>query len=36
MACALAQSMLQLIIFRGLQGAFGGGLITLVRLIAAS
>jgi MFS family permease len=35
LACALANSMLQLIVFRGLQGAGGGGLITLVLIIVS-
>ncbi|GAA6001964.1 hypothetical protein JCM10207_003014 [Rhodosporidiobolus poonsookiae] len=35
LACAVAQSMLQLIIFRGLQGAGGGGLLTLVLIITS-
>lgn len=34
-ACAVAQSMTQLIVFRGLQGAGGGGLLTLVFLITS-
>ncbi|GAA5940767.1 hypothetical protein JCM10213_004307 [Rhodosporidiobolus nylandii] len=35
LACALAQTMLQLIIFRGLQGTGGGGLLTLVLIIVS-
>ncbi|GAA5918979.1 hypothetical protein JCM1841_002670 [Sporobolomyces salmonicolor] len=35
LACAVAQSMLQLIIFRGLQGVGGGGLLTLVLIIVS-
>ncbi|GAA5975695.1 hypothetical protein JCM10908_005247 [Rhodotorula pacifica] len=33
LACAVAQTMLQLIIFRGMQGVGGGGLITLTLII---
>jgi len=33
LACALAQTMLQLIIFRGFQGIFGGGLFTMVMIV---
>ncbi|GAA6031810.1 hypothetical protein JCM8097_002002 [Rhodosporidiobolus ruineniae] len=35
LACALAQTMLQLIIFRGMQGFGGGGLLTLVFIIVS-
>ncbi|GAA6063864.1 hypothetical protein JCM10212_003555 [Sporobolomyces blumeae] len=35
LACAVAQSMLQLIVFRGLQGVGGGGLLTLVLIIVS-
>ncbi|GAA6005289.1 hypothetical protein JCM11491_002647 [Sporobolomyces phaffii] len=35
LACAVAQSMTQLIVFRGLQGVGGGGLITLVLIIVS-
>lgn len=35
LACALAQSMEQLIILRGLQGVGGGGLLTLVLIITS-
>ncbi|GAA5826068.1 hypothetical protein JCM3770_005229 [Rhodotorula araucariae] len=35
LACALAKTMLQLIIFRGLQGVGGGGLLTLVLIIVS-
>ncbi|BGP38777.1 hypothetical protein JCM10450v2_002731 [Rhodotorula kratochvilovae] len=35
LACALAKTMLQLIVFRGLQGAGGGGLLTLVLIIVS-
>ena len=35
LACAVAQSMTQLIIFRGMQGVGGGGLLTLVLIIVS-
>ncbi|KAK4701011.1 hypothetical protein P7C70_g5223, partial [Phenoliferia sp. Uapishka_3] len=35
LACAVAQSMTQLIVFRGLQGVGGGGLLTLVLIIVS-
>lgn len=35
LACAVAQSMLQLIVFRALQGVGGGGLLTLVLIIVS-
>ncbi|KAM0750320.1 MFS general substrate transporter [Meredithblackwellia eburnea MCA 4105] len=35
LACALAQSMQQLIVFRGLQGVGGGGFLTLVLIIVS-
>ncbi|GAA5934197.1 MDR family MFS transporter [Sporobolomyces koalae] len=35
LACAVSQSMLQLIVFRGLQGVGGGGLLTLVLIIVS-
>lgn len=34
LACALAQSMLQLIVFRGAQGFGGGGLMNLVMIVS--
>ena len=35
LACAVSQTMTQLIVFRGLQGAGGGGLLTLVLIIVS-
>lgn len=35
LACAVAQSMTQLIVFRGLQGVGGGGLLTLTLIIVS-
>ncbi|GAA5898910.1 MDR family MFS transporter [Sporobolomyces salmoneus] len=35
LACAVAQTMIQLIVFRGIQGVGGGGLITLVLIIVS-